>query len=65
MTKVIKVGIAFEFYPDGEHAEMFEGMSEEEIVKYAQDLAYTDISQVVFDGRLGINLNTEITETKE
>jgi hypothetical protein len=65
MARVIKVGVFFVFYPDGEHRELFEDLTEDEVLRECQDLAYRDISQIVFDGRLGLNLNTEIVKDGE
>jgi hypothetical protein len=44
MPKVIKVGLTFEFYPEGEHAEMFEDIADEEtLIRFVKNLAFTDI----------------------
>jgi hypothetical protein len=32
----------FEFYPDGEHADLFEGMTEDEILRTAKGMAVED-----------------------
>lgn len=42
-NRVIKVGVTFEFHPDGEHEDLFEGMSEEQILNSAKGMAYDDI----------------------
>ena len=44
MAKVIKVGLTFEFHPEGEHAEMFEDIADEEtLTRFVKNLAFTDI----------------------
>ena len=41
-NRVIKVGLTFEFQPDGEHEDLFEGMTEDEIVKNAMRMTADD-----------------------
>ena len=41
-NRVIKVGLTFEFQPDGEHEDLFEGMTEDEIVRSALGMAVED-----------------------
>lgn len=44
MPKVIKVGLTFEFHPEGEHAEMFEDIADEDtLIRFVKNLAFTDI----------------------
>ena len=43
MERKITVGLRFDFYPDGEHEELFEDMTEEKIIRYAKEMAYDDI----------------------
>ena len=44
MAKVIKVGLTFEFPPEGEHAEMFEDITDQEtLTRFVKNLAFTDI----------------------
>ena len=47
VNRVVKVGVVFEFYPDTEHEDAFEGMSQKEIVAYARGLACEDIENLV------------------
>ena len=48
VNRVVKVGVVFEFYPDTEHEDAFEGMtSQAEIVAYARHLACEDIENLV------------------
>lgn len=41
--KKITVSLRFEYYPEEDHAELFEGMSEEKIIRYAKEMANEDI----------------------
>lgn len=43
MSKKITVSLRFEYYPEEDHAELFEGMSEEKIIRYAKEMANEDI----------------------
>jgi hypothetical protein len=43
MAKVYKVGIMFTFEPEGEHADIFEGMTEEEMINNMKNLVSDDI----------------------
>ena len=45
MSKIYKVGIVFEYEPDGEHDFLFEDMNENERVEEMLRLAGQDISQ--------------------
>jgi hypothetical protein len=38
----ISVSLTFDFYPDGEHEDLFEGMTEDEIVRSALGMAVED-----------------------
>jgi hypothetical protein len=69
MSRVIKVGLVFEFYPDTEHADMFtdeEGVpiskTEEEIITTCKNLAFEDISNIVFKGELWEGMSVEVLE---
>jgi len=66
-SRVIKVGVVFEFYPDTEHAEMFTdedgeqaAKTEEEILSTCKDLAFEDISNLVYRGELWESMSTEL-----
>ena len=41
--KKITVSLRFEYYPEDEHEELFEGMSEEKIIRYAKEMTNEDI----------------------
>jgi hypothetical protein len=69
MSRVIKVGVFFEFYPDTEHADMFtddEGFpiskTEQEIISTCKDLAFDDISNIVYRGELWDSMSVEVLE---
>jgi len=67
MAKMYKVGVVFQFFPDGEHAEMFDEIkdSPEKLMNIIKQLAYQDISDLAFRGELFNALNIEESETKE
>lgn len=44
MPKIYKVGIVFEFDPEGEHEELFEGESEEQMIRSMVRMAGEDIN---------------------
>lgn len=62
MSKTYKVGVFFNYNPEGEHKDAFEGMTEEEIRNEILDLAYEDISRLVYEGNLYPSLDIEVTE---
>lgn len=41
--KIYKVGSVFEFDPQGEHEDLFEGMSEEQIIRSMLGMAQEDL----------------------
>jgi hypothetical protein len=43
MAKKITVSLSFDFYPETEHGDLFEGMSEERAIEYAKSMAHSDI----------------------
>ena len=48
MAIVIKVGLSFEFYPDGEHEDLFdEGDDLEQIVRQCRAMAAEDLDRLV------------------
>jgi hypothetical protein len=59
-NRVIKVGITFEFYPDTEHEDLFEEMTEDEIVENAKSLFCEDIDRLVKYGETYDALSVEI-----
>jgi hypothetical protein len=66
MARVIKVGINFEFYPDGEHGELFEDEPTiEEIVAHAKAMTAEDIDRLVKYNETYEALSVEIVEDGE
>lgn len=68
-ARVFKIGLAFEFYPDTEHADMFTDDNDEhyrptndEVVSRCKDLAFEDISNLVYRGELFESLDVEIAD---
>lgn len=65
-SRVFKVGVVFEFHPDTYHADMFEvgegepQLTEEQIVARCQDLAFEDISNLVYRGELWESMSVDI-----
>jgi hypothetical protein len=60
-NRVIKVSIAFEFYPDGEHEELFEDEPTiEEIVAHAKSMTAEDIDRLVKYNEVWDALQVEI-----
>jgi hypothetical protein len=54
-NRVIKVGLTYTFEPDGEHADLFEDLTEDEILKYALSMAVEDAQRAeprMFDVKL-------------
>ena len=60
-NRVIKVGLTFEFQPDGEHEDLFEGMTEDEIVKNAMRMTADDIQSLSDSGDVLRMLSVEVT----
>lgn len=64
MSKVYRVGLVFNFEPDGEHAEMFEDMdkTEEQLIDYMKSLVCEDIDRYVKYNEVFDGLSVEIIE---
>jgi hypothetical protein len=60
-NRVIKVGLTFEFQPDGEHDFLFEGMTEDEIIKDAMRMTTDDIQALSDNGEIFRMLSVEVT----
>jgi len=60
MPRTIKVGLVFEFEPDGEHEDLFEGMNEKQIIQFARAMTAEDICRVVDSGDLNRQLFVEV-----
>lgn len=67
MSKIYKVGLVFEFDPEGEHAEMFEDMdkTEEQLINYMKNLVCEDIDRYVKMNEVFDGLSVEIVEVKD
>jgi hypothetical protein len=64
MSKVYRVGLVFNFEPNGEHAEMFEDMdkTEEQLIDYMKNLVCEDIDRYVKYNEVFDGLSVEIIE---
>lgn len=62
MTRTIKVGITFEFEPDTEHADLFEGMTLDQIIVSAKSMASEDFDRLVKYGEVFESLSVEVVE---
>ena len=58
MERKITVGLSFDFYPDGEHEELFEDMTEEQVIRRAKEMTYDDI----ISGDVWPMLDVSVTE---
>lgn len=47
MSKVYRVGIMFEFEPEGEHEELFEGQNEEQMILSMKAMVSEDFVRLV------------------
>lgn len=68
-ARVFKIGVAFEFYPDTDHADMFTDddgehirPTNDEVVARCKDLAFEDISNLIYRGELFESLTVEATD---
>jgi hypothetical protein len=57
----ISVGLTFDFYPDGEHEELFEGMTEEQIVASAKSMTAEDFDRLVKYNEVWDSLSVVVT----
>ena len=63
MSRVIKVGITFEFYPDTEHEELFgDEKTLEEIIVHAKSMTSDDIDRLVKYNEVYESLQVEVIE---
>jgi hypothetical protein len=60
MSKVIRVSLSFDFYP--EEDELMTEMSDEQLIEYATDCVVDDIYSYIKDGQVGDMLTAEIIE---
>jgi hypothetical protein len=64
MSKVYKIGLVFNFEPEGEHADIFEEMdkTEEQLISYMKNLVCEDIDRFVKYNEVFESLSVEIVE---
>jgi hypothetical protein len=64
MSKVYRVGLVFNFEPEGEHADIFEEMdkTEEQLISYMKNLVCEDIDRFVKYNEVFESLSVEIVE---
>lgn len=62
MNRKITVSLSFDFYPDGEHDFLFEGMTEDEMVKDAMRMTANDIYTLVDAGDIYRQLSVDISQ---
>jgi hypothetical protein len=63
MGRVIKVGVTFEFYPDGEHEDLFDEDDDlEEIIRHCRAMAADDIDRLVKYNEVYEALSVTISE---
>jgi hypothetical protein len=62
MAKIYRVGLTFEFDPEGEHNFIFEGMSEEDIKSNILRLATEDIYGLANSNEIFRSLTLEVIE---
>jgi hypothetical protein len=62
MAKIYRVGLTFEFDPEGEHNFIFEGMSEEDIKSNILRLATEDIYSLANSNEIFRSLTLEVVE---
>jgi hypothetical protein len=65
MATIYKIGLSFEFDPDGEHDFLFEGMNEAQIKKYACDMVAEDLGRYFYSGEIERMFTIEILEKEE
>ncbi len=63
MSRVIRVGVTFEFYPDSEHEDLFdEGADLEKIIRQCRSMAADDIDRLVKYNEVYEALSVTISE---
>jgi hypothetical protein len=65
MARVIKIGITFDFLPDTEHSDLFEEMTESEVLESAKRFFCEDIDRLVKYGETYGALSVEVVEDGE
>jgi hypothetical protein len=62
MSKVYRVGLMFEFEPEGDHADLFEGQNEEKMILSMKSLVSEDIVRLVKYNEEYESLQVEVVE---
>ena len=62
MSKVYRVGLMFEFEPEGEHEDLFEGQNEEQIIRSMKSMVSEDIVRLVKYNEEYESLQVEVVE---
>lgn len=65
MERKITVSLSFDFYPDGEHNFLFEGMNEADIVRDAVRMTTDDIYTLSNSNDIYRQLSVEITQEED
>ena len=62
MAKIYRVGLVFEFDPEGDHADLFEGKDEEQMILSMKSLVSEDIVRLVKYNEEYESLQVEVVE---
>jgi len=62
MAKIYRVGLVFEFDPEGEHEDLFEGKDEEQMIRSMKSLVSEDIVRLVKYNEEYESLQVEVVE---
>ena len=62
MSKVYRVGLMFEFEPEGEHEDLFEGKDEEQMIRSMKAMVSEDIVRLVKYNEEYESLQVEVVE---
>lgn len=65
MSKIYKVGVVFEFDPEGEHDFIFEGMTKAEMIRSMTSMVIEDLFRFTASGEIARMINVEEVEVKD
>jgi|688.fasta_scaffold05142_27 hypothetical protein len=65
MSKVYRVGLMFEFEPEGEHEDLFEGKDEEQMIRSMKAMVSEDIVRLVKYNEEYESLQVEVVEVDD
>jgi hypothetical protein len=65
MSKVYRVGLMFEFEPEGEHEDLFEGNDEEQMILRMKAMVSEDIVRLVKYNEEYESLQVEVVEVDD